>query len=152
MVDRSVSLSRMLSRRAQLTSEPSRGACVARLIQKEAEHFARSIGATWVGVRSGRTAARPFVAAAVDEPLLEHHASVDIDAKGATIGMSAGDLATLHLGSKAAERAGLSDDLIGIAGMHGAVPIGMEYDGRNNAPAASGRRRVAELMRRGRAL
>ena len=71
------------------------------MLQEEAEHLARGVGAPRIGVGSSGTAAGPGVAAAMDQPLLEYRLSAGVGVNRAAVGVPARHLPALHLGPQA---------------------------------------------------
>src|SRR5690606_241293 len=106
------------------------------VLEEEAQHLPRGIRSAGIGVRAGRTAARPGMAGAVDDPLFEDRLSVRVGVEGAAVAMSAGHLAVLHRDSQVSDRGcpGLRDDLIAVARVYRAVLIAVEYDRRDQPP------------------
>ena len=47
----------------------------SRVLEEEANHFPAGVGSAWIGVRSPRAAARPRVAGALKDPLLQQRPS-----------------------------------------------------------------------------
>src|ERR671918_2077286 len=60
------------------------------VLEEEPEHLPRGIGPLRIGVGPGGAAARPGVAGAVDDPLLEDHLPARVSVKRAAVGMPAG--------------------------------------------------------------
>ena len=77
-----------------------------RMLQEEAEHLARRIGPLRVSVGSSGAAPRPGVAAAMDQPLLEHRLATGVGVEGAGVGVAPRHMPAQHLGP---QFAGLGD-------------------------------------------
>src|SRR5689334_10262885 len=92
------------------------------------------------------------MAAAMDHPLLKDRLASSIDMDGPAVGVAARYLPALYLGLQHTARRGLSDDLIAIAWVNGAVLVCMKYNGRDSAPACVLGRAAARPVRRRRAL
>ena len=110
------------------------------VLKEETQHLPRCVRSSWIGVGAGRTAARPGMACAVDDPLLENYLPARVGVKCAAIGMPAGDPAVLHCCLQVGHRGrlGLRDDLIAVARMNRAVLIPVEHDCRDHSPVFSG--------------
>ena len=66
------------------------------MFQEKAEYFSRGIRAARIGKGSGAAAARPCMAGAMDDPLLENRLSARIGMKRAAIGMPCRHLTMLN--------------------------------------------------------
>jgi hypothetical protein len=60
------------------------------VLEKEPEHLPRRVGPLRIGVGAGGAAARPGMAGAVADPMLEDRLPVRVGVKGAAVGMPAG--------------------------------------------------------------
>ncbi len=101
------------------------------MIEKKAKHFARCIRPERIGVRARGTAARPGMAGAASEPLLEDHVTLLVAVEGARIGAAAGRLAVLNRHSEVRGRQfpQLRYDLVAIVRVYRTVLIAMEHNG-----------------------
>jgi hypothetical protein len=110
------------------------------VLKEEAEHLPRCVRSSRIGVGAGRTTARPGMAGAVDDPLLENYLPARVGVKCASVGMPARHPTVLSPGLQARDRGRpeLRDDLIAVARMNRAVLIPMEHDCRDHLPVFSG--------------
>src|SRR5229473_8646814 len=69
----------------------------ARVVEKEAQHLTRGVGASRIGVGSRGAATRPRVAGSVDVPLLEDCPPARVDVDGAGVGMSSRYPTMMHV-------------------------------------------------------
>lgn len=103
--------------------------------EEETQHFPRCVRSLRISVGAGGATARPRVAGAVDNPVLQNFAPAHIDMDHAGIGMASRYLPTVHLFLRSRRTDGLFKNLGAIVWMHRGVPVAVENDSRHGRSA-----------------
>src|ERR1700750_3055722 len=101
------------------------------MLEKEAQHFRRRIRSLLVRIGSGRTAARPGVAGAVDVPVLQNLALANCEGR-AGIRVRSRNLPVMYLLSSLCPSNGMFDNIGPIVRMHGSVTVAVKDNGRDH--------------------
>ena len=136
---------RPLAPRDAVFSLRRQGTLPMRSVEKEAQHFARRVGASGVGIGTARIAAGPCMRGPMHQPVLDDDRTAAVREPCAGESVSLGDRARVALDRRTWRVGGaavivrmrpraLTRDLLAVGRVHRCVQLSVEHDRRCSVP------------------